>query len=107
MILVDIKATGFLYGMVRLNVGLFFPLNTDAISVASLPSVLSFASTKNQFLSMVSKDGVIVLFIYQIYANKFKVNIKFYLIGGILNNSFEWFKQKIRLIKLYLRKTIN
>ncbi|KGF96061.1 hypothetical protein EU95_0855 [Prochlorococcus marinus str. MIT 9201] len=37
---------------------------------------------------MVSKDGVIVLFIYQIYANKFKVNIKFYLIGGILNNNF-------------------
>jgi hypothetical protein len=37
---------------------------------------------------MVSKDGVIVLFIYQIYANKFKVSSKFYLIGGILNNSF-------------------
>ena len=45
------------------NVGLFFPLKTVAISVASLPSVLSFASTKNQLLSIVSKDGVIVLFI--------------------------------------------
>ncbi|KGG02327.1 hypothetical protein EU97_0127 [Prochlorococcus marinus str. MIT 9311] len=37
---------------------------------------------------MVSKDGVIVLFIYQIYANKFKVSSKFYLIEGILNNKF-------------------
>jgi len=75
--------------VIVVNVGLFLPLNTVAISVASLPSVLSFASTKNQFLSMVSKDGVIVLFIYQIYANKFKVSLKFYLIGGILNNSSE------------------
>ena len=50
-----------------------FPLNTVAISVASLPSVLSFASTKNQFLSIVSMDGVSVLFIYQIYKNKLKL----------------------------------
>ncbi|KGG03105.1 hypothetical protein EU99_1298 [Prochlorococcus marinus str. MIT 9321] len=37
---------------------------------------------------MVFKDGVIVLFIYQIYANKFKVSIEFYIIKGILNNNF-------------------
>ena len=45
------------------------PEHADAwrvISDASLPRVLSFASTKNQFLSIVSRDGVIVLFIYQL-----------------------------------------
>ena len=61
-------------------------LNTAATTVESLPSVLSLASTKNQFLSIVSNDGVIVLFIYQIYAIKF--NSKFYLIEGVLNNNF-------------------
>ena len=42
-----------------------------AMSVESLPSVLSLASTKNQFLSIVSIEGVIVLFIYKCYQNKF------------------------------------
>ncbi|KGF91341.1 hypothetical protein EU92_0531 [Prochlorococcus marinus str. MIT 9107] len=37
---------------------------------------------------MVSIDGVIVLFIYQVYANKFKLSLKFYLIEGVLNNNF-------------------